>query len=107
MATILMDGNKVVILDIQSPTMPVAKLERHKGSVNAISWAPQSCRHICSTGDDTQALIWELPTVAGPNGIDPMSVYFVGSEINQLQWSATVPNCIAIAFSNKMQLLKV
>ena len=44
MATILMDGNKVVILDIRSPTMPVVELERHKGSVNAISWAPQSCR---------------------------------------------------------------
>ena len=44
MATILMDSNKVVILDIWSPTMPMAELERHKGSVNAISWAPQSCR---------------------------------------------------------------
>ncbi|KAF3951244.1 hypothetical protein CMV_023083 [Castanea mollissima] len=30
MATILMDSNKVVILDIRSPTMPVAELERHK-----------------------------------------------------------------------------
>uniref|UniRef100_A0A2N9IVF3 Uncharacterized protein n=1 Tax=Fagus sylvatica TaxID=28930 RepID=A0A2N9IVF3_FAGSY len=107
MATILMDSNKVVILDIRSPTMPVAELERHKASVNAIAWAPQSPRHICSAGDDTQALIWELPTVAGPNGIDPMSVYSAGAEINQLQWSAAVPDWIAIAFSNKMQLLKV
>ena len=44
MATILMDSNKVVILDIRSPTMPVAELERHKGSANAITWASQSCR---------------------------------------------------------------
>jgi WD repeat-containing protein 68 len=29
------------------------------------------------------------------------------SEINQLQWSAALPDWIAIAFSNKMQLLKV
>ncbi|KAB1205222.1 Protein TRANSPARENT TESTA GLABRA 1 [Morella rubra] len=107
MATILMDSNKVVILDIRSPTMPVAELERHAASVNAIAWAPQSSRHICSAGDDTQALIWELPTVAGPNGIDPMSMYSAGSEINQLQWSAAVPDWIAVAFSNKMQLLKV
>lgn len=107
MATILMDSNKVVILDIRSPTMPVAELERHKASVNAIAWAPQSSRHICSAGDDTQALIWELPTVAGPNGIDPMSMYSAGAEINQLQWSAAVPDWIAVAFSNKMQLLKV
>ncbi|CAK9158892.1 unnamed protein product [Ilex paraguariensis] len=107
MATILMDSNKVVILDIRSPTVPVAELERHKASVNAISWAPQSVRHISSAGDDGQALIWELPTVAGPNGIDPMSMYSAGAEINQLQWSAAQPDWIAIAFSNKMQLLKV
>ncbi|EEF31490.1 protein TRANSPARENT TESTA GLABRA 1 [Ricinus communis] len=107
MATILMDSNKVVILDIRSPTTPVAELERHRASVNAIAWAPQSCRHICSAGDDAQALIWDLPTVAGPNGIDPMSMYSASSEINQLQWSAAQPDWIAIAFSNKMQFLKV
>ncbi|KAH7543720.1 hypothetical protein ACOSP7_031592 [Xanthoceras sorbifolium] len=107
MATVLMDSNKVVILDIRSPTMPVAELERHRAGVNAIAWAPQSSRHICSVGDDSQALIWELPPVAGPNGIDPMSMYSAASEINQLQWSAAQPEWIAIAFSNKMQLLKV
>ncbi|KAL2550846.1 Protein TRANSPARENT TESTA GLABRA 1 [Forsythia ovata] len=107
MATILMDSNKVVILDIRSPTMPVAELDRHQASVNAISWAPQSCRHICSAGDDAQALLWELPTVAGPNGIDPMSMYSAGAEINQLQWSSSQPDWIAIAFSKKLQMLKV
>ncbi|XP_071742542.1 protein TRANSPARENT TESTA GLABRA 1-like [Rutidosis leptorrhynchoides] len=107
MATILMDSHKVVILDIRSPTLPVAELERHRGSVNAIAWAPMSCQHICSAGDDSQALIWELPTVAGPNGIDPISMYSAGSEINQLQWSAAMPDWIGIAFANKMQLLKV
>ncbi|GER46748.1 WD40 repeat protein [Striga asiatica] len=107
MATILMDSNKVVILDIRSPAVPVAELERHTASVNAISWAPQSCRHICSAGDDGRALLWELPTVAGPNGIDPMLVYSAGAEINQLQWSAAQPDWIAIAFGNKMQMLKI
>ncbi|KAK4362851.1 hypothetical protein RND71_018092 [Anisodus tanguticus] len=107
MATILMDSNKIVILDIRSPAMPVAELERHQASVNAIAWAPQSCRHICSSGDDGQALIWELPTVAGPNGIDPMSMYSAGAEINQLQWPAAQRDWIAIAFSNKLQMLKV
>ncbi|CAI9775101.1 unnamed protein product [Fraxinus pennsylvanica] len=107
MATILMDSNKIVILDIRSPTMPVAELERHQASVNAIAWSPQSCRHICSAGDDGQALLWELPTVAGPNGIDPISMYTAGAEINQLQWSAAQSDWISIAFANKLQLLKV
>ncbi|XP_020203796.1 protein TRANSPARENT TESTA GLABRA 1 [Cajanus cajan] len=107
MATILMDSNKVVILDIRSPTTPVAQLDRHRGCVNAIAWAPHSSTHICSAGDDSQALIWELPTLASPSGIDPLCMYSAASEINQLQWSATHPDWIAIAFANKMQLLKV
>lgn len=109
MATILMDSNKIVILDIRSPTLPVAELERHKGSVNAIAWAPMSSQHICSGGDDSQALIWELPAVVGSNGIgiDPLSMYTAGAEINQVQWSASMPDWIAIAFDNKLQLLKV
>ncbi|XP_060204001.1 protein TRANSPARENT TESTA GLABRA 1-like [Lycium barbarum] len=105
MATIY--SHKIVILDIRSPAMPVAELERHQASVNAIAWAPQSSRNICSAGDDGQALVWELPTVAGPNGIDPMSMYYAGAEINQLQWSAAQRDWIAIAFSNKLQMLKV
>uniref|UniRef100_A0A3Q7FMG1 Uncharacterized protein n=1 Tax=Solanum lycopersicum TaxID=4081 RepID=A0A3Q7FMG1_SOLLC len=43
--------------DIRSPAMPVAELERHQASVNAIAWAPQSCRHICSAGADGLTLI--------------------------------------------------
>ncbi|KAF6149787.1 hypothetical protein GIB67_017520 [Kingdonia uniflora] len=107
MATTLMDTNKVVILDIRVPTMPVAELDRHTASVNAIAWAPHSCCHICSAGDDTKALIWELPTVAAPNGIDPKLAYTAESEINQLQWSALQPDWIGIAFASKLQLLKL
>jgi len=99
----------------------VAELQRHQASVNAIAWAPQTSRHICSAGDDGQALIWQLPTVpaaAGgaaaaaavvqaPEGIDPVLGYSAGAEINQLQWSAGQPDWIGIAFANKVQLLRV
>ncbi|KAK7350936.1 hypothetical protein VNO77_10004 [Canavalia gladiata] len=107
MATILMDSNKVVILDIRSPTTPVAELERHRGCVNSIAWAPHSSKHISSAGDDSHALIWELPTVAAPSGIDPICMYSAASEINHLHWSPAQPDWIAIAFANKLQLLKV
>ncbi|GAB4826101.1 Protein TRANSPARENT TESTA GLABRA [Ancistrocladus abbreviatus] len=46
MATILMDSNRVVILDMSSPTMMVAELERHRASVNAISSAGLDCHCI-------------------------------------------------------------
>ncbi|KAK8481041.1 hypothetical protein V6N13_025639 [Hibiscus sabdariffa] len=106
-ATVLMDSNKVVVLDMRWSRMPVAELERHGASVNAIAWAPQSCNHLCSAGDDGHALIWELPTMAGSVGIDPLFMYSAGSEINQLQWPAAQPDWIAIALSNKIQLLRV
>ncbi|ERM96623.1 hypothetical protein AMTRI_Chr09g16750 [Amborella trichopoda] len=111
LATIMMDSGKVVILDMRYPTLPVAELHRHQASVNAIAWSPNSLNHICSAGDDSQALIWELPAV-GPavpdtNAIDPILSYMADSEINQLQWSSLQPDWIGIAFSNKMQILIV
>ncbi|KAK9145843.1 hypothetical protein Sjap_005746 [Stephania japonica] len=106
-AATLMDSNRVVVLDIRFPVLPVMELSRHRGCVNAIAWAPQSSRHICSAADDSQALIWELPAVAGPTGVDPVLAYTAESEINQMQWSALQPDWIAIAFASKLQLLKV
>jgi WD repeat-containing protein 68 len=109
MATILMDASKVVVLDIRYPTLPVAELQRHQASVNAIAWAPHSSCHICTAGDDSQALIWDLSTMSQPvdGGLDPILAYTAGAEINQLQWSSTQPDWVAIAFSNKLQILRV
>ncbi|KAH7664459.1 Protein TRANSPARENT TESTA GLABRA 1 protein [Dioscorea alata] len=113
MAATLMDSDRVVVLDIRSPAMPVAELQRHTAAVNAVAWAPQNPRYLCSAGDDGQALIWELPaataatTATTSEGIDPVLVYPAGAEINQLQWSAAHPDWIGIAFANKVQLLRV
>jgi len=112
MATIMMDSSKLVVLDIRYPTMPVAELQRHQGCVNALAWAPHSSCHICTAGDDSQALIWDLsnmqqPTDGGGDPFDPILAYGAGTEINQLQWSSTQPDWIAIAFANKLQILRV
>ena len=48
------------------PTLPVAELQRHQAPVNALAWAPHSSCHICSAGDDAQALIWDLSTMSHP-----------------------------------------
>jgi WD40 repeat protein len=104
------ESSKVVVLDIRFPTVPVAELQRHGGAVNALAWAPHSPCHICSAGDDSQALIWDLSnmsTQALDAGLDPILAYAAGSEINQLQWSTAQPDWIAIAFSNKLQILRV
>lgn len=57
---------RVVVLDIRFPTLPVAELSRHQACVNAVAWAPHSSCHICTAGDDRQALIWDLSAM-GPN----------------------------------------
>ena len=57
---------QAVILDIRFPTLPVAELQRHQAPVNALAWAPHSSCHICTAGDDAQALIWDLTPMARP-----------------------------------------
>ncbi len=48
------------------PTLPVAELQRHTAPVNALAWAPHSSCHICTAGDDAQALIWDLSAMNQP-----------------------------------------
>ncbi|CAF2069292.1 unnamed protein product [Brassica oleracea var. botrytis] len=67
MATIIMDSAKVVVLDIRFPALPVVELQRHQASVNAIAWAPHSSLHICTAGDDSQALIWDISLMGQKN----------------------------------------
>ncbi|KAH9319736.1 hypothetical protein KI387_021505 [Taxus chinensis] len=43
-----------------NPTVTFVELQRHQASVNALAWAPHSPYQFCTTGDDAQALIWEL-----------------------------------------------
>ncbi|ERN13055.1 WD repeat-containing protein LWD1 [Amborella trichopoda] len=109
MAAVLMDSNKIVVLDIRYPTFPVAELQKHQASVNALAWAPHSTCHMCSAGDDSQALIWELNNSSQPvmDDLNPILSYTSEAEINQLQWSSLQPDWIAIAFMNKMQILRV
>ncbi|KAL8045611.1 hypothetical protein ABFX02_08G125600 [Erythranthe guttata] len=109
MATIVMDSKKVVVLDIRFPTLPVMELQSHRASVNAVAWAPHSSCHLCTAGDDSQALIWDLSSTGQqPDGsFDPILVYTAGAEIEQLQWSTSLPDWVAIAFSNKLQILRI
>jgi WD repeat-containing protein 68 len=105
-ATIPLDSHETVILDIRSPTIPIAKLGGHGACVNAIAWAPHSSGHICTAGDDRQALIWDLSQM--PKSIsDPILAYTSDAEVNQLQWSELQPDWVAIAFDRRMQILRV
>lgn len=81
MATIIMDSAKVVVLDIWFPTLPVV----HQASVNVIAWALHSSCHICTAGEDSQALIRDLSSMGQPveGALDPILAYTAGAEIKQ------------------------
>lgn len=106
LATFLMEQNQVVILDIRSPSVPVATLHGHTKSVNSIAWAPHSSCHICTGGDDKQALIWDLTGMPKPIN-EPILAYQAEGEINTLHWSAAQTEWVAITFGKKMQILRV
>jgi len=106
LATFLMEQSQVVILDIRAPSVPVAELQGHSQCVNSIAWAPHSSCHICTGGDDSQALIWDLATMPKPI-TEPILAYNAEQEINTLQWSASQPEWVAITFNKKLQILRV
>eukprot|EP00808_Paulinella_micropora_P017474 g11625.t1 len=106
LATFLMEQSYVVILDIRAPSVPVAQLHSHTQPVNTLAWAPHSSCHICTGGDDAQALIWDLSAMPKPI-TEPILAYTAEAEVNTLQWSSTQPEWVAIAFEKKVQILRV
>ncbi|GKF50376.1 hypothetical protein Tco_0146843, partial [Tanacetum coccineum] len=40
-------------------------------------------------------------------GLDPILAYTAGAEIEQLQWSSSQPDWVAIAFASKLQILRI
>lgn len=92
-----MDSNKVIILDIRVPAIPAAELTGHQSVINSIAWAPHSSCHLCSAGDDSQALIWDISPM--PNAIDdPILAYNAEAPINNLQWSTLHPDWVACKY---------
>ncbi len=106
LATFTDSSSKTVILDIRVPSFPVATLDGHSASVNAVAWAPHSSCHICTCSDDSNALIWDLSAMPAPIE-DPILAYDAGKAINNLLWSSTQPDWISIAFTDKLQILRV
>mmetsp|Transcript_12164 Transcript_12164/g.13947 ORF Transcript_12164/g.13947 Transcript_12164/m.13947 type:complete len:354 (+) Transcript_12164:30-1091(+) len=107
LASFMVDSRRTIILDIRIPSLPVAELGGHLGCVNATAWAPHSSCHICTAGDDSQALIWDLSQMPKRPVDDPILAYNADAEINNLQWSTSQPDWVSIAYSDKLQILRV
>lgn len=122
MAATAADSPAVAVLDIRFPAAPVAELARHNGAANALAWAPHSSCHMCTAGDDAQALIWDLSALGGRSGgggsggsggrgaaggLDPILAYSAGAPVVGLEWSAAAPDWVAVAFGSRCQILRV
>ncbi|KAG2188636.1 hypothetical protein INT44_001391 [Umbelopsis vinacea] len=135
LATFHMDSMSVQILDIRFPSTPVTELVKsHNASVNCISWAPHDSGQICTGGDDSQVLVWDLnlaannssPTTSTTNRSshhrqsyhnghpqmqrhisDPILAYSAESEINSLCWNQGLTEWIGVGFGKTVQALRV
>ncbi|KAJ3216086.1 ddb1 and cul4 associated factor 7 [Dinochytrium kinnereticum] len=107
LAAVQVGSSGVLVLDIRVPAVPVVELFGHEAPVNSISWAPHSSAHICTAGDDRQALIWDISQMAKHRSMhEPILAYSAAEEINQLTWSSANSEWVAISFANTIQALK-
>ncbi|THF95130.1 hypothetical protein TEA_016116 [Camellia sinensis var. sinensis] len=86
-----------------------ANLKLYSSGGMHIAWAPHSSCPICPAGDDSQALLWDLSSIGQPleSGLDPILAYTAGADIEQLQWSSSQPDWVAIAFSTQLLILRI
>lgn len=89
------------------PGPPVAELIGHSNVVNSVAWAPHSSKHICTCGDDRQALIWDISDKTQYELENPILAFCADGEINQLQWDSSHEDWVAICFNEQLQVLKV
>lgn len=68
--------------------------------------APHSPCHVCTAGEDSQALIWDLSSMPKQPIDDPILAYNAEGEINNLQWSSSMPDWVSISFYDKLQIRK-
>ncbi|CAJ0939853.1 unnamed protein product, partial [Mesorhabditis belari] len=106
LCTFAKDSSEVVCVDTRVPCTPVARLRNHRAPVNGISWAPHSSCHLCTAGDDSQALIWDIHELPRPVD-DPILAYQAAAEVNQVHWSAAFPDWISICYNNRLEILRV
>ncbi len=119
-AAIHSDSSCIEIIDLRNPSYPFCELTGHRSYCNGIAWAPHSCQHLVSCGDDGQTLIWDLSLYRPiPNYYgygydpschsldDPILSYTSPSESNYVQWDIFYQDWVSISFGNTLQILRV
>lgn len=93
LATVGVNLNQVLVIDMRMPGLPVVKLDclfggMSQAAVNTIQWHP-STNWLATAGDDCQALVWDLTSGNKEVGtvVDtPAMAYTEELEVNNVCW---------------------
>ncbi|KAI3635548.1 hypothetical protein MIR68_006186 [Amoeboaphelidium protococcarum] len=105
---------------------------KRQQNVNGIEWSAGVAHNLCSVGQDGQALVWDLDNVNSSKQLqsqqqqyqqeqqaqqqqqqlsnyspEPVLCYNAQAEINQVSWSTTQPEWLAISHDNILEMLRV
>ncbi|CAD5230484.1 unnamed protein product [Bursaphelenchus xylophilus] len=101
-AVVQQASSEVIVGDHRMPTRILQRFTKHGSPINSVDWAPHTSIHLCTGSSDRQALIWQVH-----HENEPILAYPGGGEITKIRWSGAYSNWIAIAFNNKIELLRV
>lgn len=116
LATIGVNSNQVIIIDMRMPGVPAAKLDGsfdgiNSTAINSIKWHPNS-NFLLTGGDDCQALVWDcnsLPSSGGSatgvvEGMDmPILAYDSELEVNNVTWRADLGDWLGVVAGKGFQ----
>jgi DDB1- and CUL4-associated factor 7 len=101
------EKDTVFIIDTRVAMVSLVELKSHSAPVTSMAWAPLSPSHICSVGEDSFVLIWNIQSQIENMSNGPFLSYKAPSEIYNVSWCYSHPEWIGITFRNQVQLLKV
>lgn len=114
LATLAMDSQKIIILDIRRPSLPVTELMGHSRAINTLQWSPTEFPLIATAGDDSCAIIWDILNKGTWDGhtpqqvTEPILIYKAKEAINNLSWSEIhTDEWIGITAGKQLQILRV
>ncbi|KAF0700364.1 Aste57867_9114 [Aphanomyces stellatus] len=104
-AVVLAEGPAALILDLRLPSIPIMELPHETGHMNAIAWSPTSPHYICTVGEQHEALMWDISQSTQERR--PVLGYHGGAPINQVQWSSTHPEFLAMGVDKTVHVVTV
>lgn len=113
LATVGVNLNQVLIIDMRMPGVPVMTLDGLFGgasnaAINLIKWHTLSNR-LLTGGDDCQALVWDCSTGVATNGIvdTPILAYEEDLEVNNVCWRRNAGDWMGVVSGKGFQAVLI